>query len=399
MSRFEEFLKTRRSPDTATNYRRCINAITKDPDSFLETAETSPSSAEKLLIEYFTTNHVSGAYQQMKLSALKSFLTFNDVELKWKKIASVLPVARKVAVDRAPSREEIAKMLQFCDLRTRMVVLCMAQAGFRLGAWKWLSVGDVTFLNGEISKIRIYRGEPEEYFTFAGPEATAAVREYLDVRKRAGEELGPASPLARDKWDFTDFRKKVDVRIVNRMKQNGLAMSIWRAWVRSGLRTRDSKWKPKEFKMAHGFRKFFKTNAPACKEHGNVDVEVLMGHYLSYYKPTEEHLLQYYRTAVPYLAIDERFRLKEEMERKEEVHESEWAKSRLESLELREELRRQKEGLAEERVSWQAELQEIRGMLETVVRERERELQSSGLAPPVPEGRRRAPHPRKDISR
>lgn len=312
MTRFDDFLRTRRSPETARVYRRCILQFTKSPDDFLAKAEKDRVWAEKTLIGYFVSQKTAGASRRGKYHAIKTFLEFNDIDLKWKKISSILPVAKRVAIDRAPTKEEIAKVLSFCDVRGKMIVLCMVSGGFRVGAWDWLNVGDVTFLEGGISKLRIYRGEAEEYFTFVTPEATSAIQDYLDQRRRAGENITSNSPLARNRWDLEDGRKRVDPRIVRRLTMMGVEHVLFRAWWHSGIRTEASQ--RHEFKQAHGFRKFFKSNAPVCKEHGNLDAEVLMGHFLSYFKPSEKHLQEYYSKCVPYLSIDEKFKLKEELQ-------------------------------------------------------------------------------------
>jgi len=41
----------------------------------------------------------------------------NDVELSWKKIARGLPKARKHAIDRAPTVQEIQKLVGYPDRR------------------------------------------------------------------------------------------------------------------------------------------------------------------------------------------------------------------------------------------------------------------------------------------
>ncbi len=217
-----------------------------------------------------------------------------------------------------------------------MIVLCMVSGGFRIGSWNWLDVGDVTFLEGGISRLRIYRGEPEEYFTFVSPEATAAMQEYLDLRRRVGEEIRPDSPLARNRWDFEDGRKKIDARIVRRLGSGGVTHLLFRTWWKSGVRNTVAS--VHEFKQGHGFRKYFKTNMPACLIHGDLDKELLLGHYMSYHKPTEEHLLEVYQKAVSYLLISGEARTRAEPEETEKKHKSDNQETRLEVLEMKEKL-------------------------------------------------------------
>jgi hypothetical protein len=58
----------------------------------------------------------------------------------------------------------------------------------------------------------------------------------------------------------------------------------------------------------HGFRKFFRSNA--VKGMRSEDVEVLLGHKSSYYKPGEEYLGKEYLKAEPYMFIDQALTLK-----------------------------------------------------------------------------------------
>ena len=66
-----------------------------------------------------------------------------------------------------------------------------------------------------------------------------------------------------------------------------------------------------EFKQIHGFRKFFKTNAERAIK--TIDVERLIGHAESYYRPSEEYLLGQYEKAVPHLTISEAAELRGRM--------------------------------------------------------------------------------------
>jgi hypothetical protein len=60
-----------------------------------------------------------------------------------------------------------------------------------------------------------------------------------------------------------------------------------------------------DWKAAHGFRKFFKTQAERTMK--SLNVEILMGHNIgladSYYKPSEQELLKEYLSAANLLTI------------------------------------------------------------------------------------------------
>jgi hypothetical protein len=44
-------------------------------------------------------------------------------------------------------------------------------------------------------KLTVYDMEDEEYYTFTTPECAAAIDEYLEYRKRFGEQLKSDTPL------------------------------------------------------------------------------------------------------------------------------------------------------------------------------------------------------------
>ena len=66
-----------------------------------------------------------------------------DLQISWKKITKGLPKERRYADDRVPSIDEIKKIMEYPDRRIKAIVLTMASAGLRLGAWDYLKWGNV----------------------------------------------------------------------------------------------------------------------------------------------------------------------------------------------------------------------------------------------------------------
>jgi hypothetical protein len=57
----------------------------------------------------------------------------NDLALNWKRISKVLPKAKNLSNDRAPTLEEIRKRVEFPDRRMNPIVYSMASGRFGLG--------------------------------------------------------------------------------------------------------------------------------------------------------------------------------------------------------------------------------------------------------------------------
>src|SRR5215469_5345821 len=241
------------------------------------------------------------------LKPVKLFCTVHDVELSWKKITMMLPVGQRVANDRAPTHEEVRTIIEAPDRRIKPLVLMTCSSGIRIGAWeylKWKHIEPIRRDNRIVAaKITVYAGENEQYFSFMTPEAFQALQEWMDYRKKSGEDVNGESWLMITLWDTN-----APAPIPQRMNTEGLRTLVERALRSEGLRKRlDMKRiRRHEFKTNHGFRKFFQTNAdPKMK---SLDVMTLMGQDTGlaafYNKPTVEMLLMEYLKAVDNLTID-----------------------------------------------------------------------------------------------
>jgi hypothetical protein len=272
---------------------------------------------------------------------VRLFCNIHDIELSWKKITSTIPTGRKFANDRAPTVEEIQRLIEYPDRRIKPLVLTMCSSGIRLGAWEYLKWKHIEPIRRVIdggdndgirlgastweylkwnhiepirdrmvvaAKITVYAGENEQYFSFITSEAFEALQEWMDFRRTSGEDINGESWLMRTVWDTTTTPKRSTIRSPAKMSEGAIKMLVGRALRSEGLRTAlDMKVTRRyEFKSNHGFRKFFQTNAePKMK---SLDVMTLMGQdtglAASYNKPTVEMLLVEYLKAVDNLTID-----------------------------------------------------------------------------------------------
>ena len=88
-----------------------------------------------------------GRYQypqyQITIELLKLFCEMNDIVLGWKKIARRMGRVRKAANDRAPTLEEIQRLIEYPDRRIKSIVYTMVSSGIRIGAGS--SVAQITY--------------------------------------------------------------------------------------------------------------------------------------------------------------------------------------------------------------------------------------------------------------
>ncbi|MGA9150146.1 MAG: hypothetical protein WBZ36_06190, partial [Candidatus Nitrosopolaris sp.] len=254
---------------------------------------------------------------------VKRFCDSQDIELGWKRITSGLGKVKRVANDRAPTSEEIQRLIQYPDRRIKPIVCVMESSGIRIGAWEYLRWKHIRPLDkngqpvdkdlparedGQITaaKISVYGGEEEEYFSFITPEAYQSLKEWMDFRAANGEDINGESPLMRDIFPFKYGRSTAQNPTMI------LVESVWKI-IERGLKEQGIR-KPLvkgakryEFQGAHGFRKYFKTRA---EQAGMLpfNVETLMNHSLGisdhYGRPTEYDLFKDYLKAVDSLTID-----------------------------------------------------------------------------------------------
>jgi hypothetical protein len=261
---------------------------------------------------------ITGSTIRNYVKAIKLFTEMNDIFISWKRITRGLPKGRKAADDRAPTIEEIRKIVEYPDRRIKPIVYTMVSSGIRLGAWDYLKWGHITpmYRNGSngnsdddiiAAKLIVYAGEEEQYFTFMSSEAYRAVADWMGFREKSGEKITVDSWIMRNLWDNRITKGKGWATIPKKLKPSGVKALVENAIWTQGLRSKlpDGK-RRHEFQADHGFRKFFKTHAEQVMK--PINVEVLMSHSTgvsdSYYKPIEKILLEDYLKAVELLTIN-----------------------------------------------------------------------------------------------
>jgi len=243
----------------------------------MQYVEFQKERAEKGEIAESTINNY---YKSVKL-----FCEMNDIILNWKKIAKGKPQHRDYANDRAPTIEEIERLLKFPDRRIKVIVLVMISSGIRVGAWDYLKWKHIIPIKNDkyneviAAKIIVYAGTKEEYFSFITPEAFNALQEYIEFRSSCGEKITGESWLIRDIWKSTNikFQNRGGLATVPRkLKSSGIRSIISRAEWEQGIREplTDGK-KRHEFQAVHSMRKYFKSHCEQVMKSINVEILIL----------------------------------------------------------------------------------------------------------------------------
>jgi integrase len=324
----------------------------------------SVKEIESDVIDYIISLKEERSYtqgsQKAHLNSLIHFYAINDITLNRKKISKFISnddfvtttVFSSASNDQSDNNsdscgygekpytyEQIAKLLEFADLRTKVIILLMCSTGMRIGALPLLRYGDLIEIpKHNIYQIRVYaNSKSNRYHTFCTPECRKVIDNYVEFRRTCGENITPKSPLLRQEFDRENIFQVANV--VKPLTGFAIKRALQKVLYASGIRTplvssnsnEQKKLNTKrETAMSHGFRKFFDTT---CTHSGmnQTYIEFCLGHKLpgvkdSYFLPQPDSNGVYmdilegrdkcpgYLDAIPYLTIDDAQRLKRENE-------------------------------------------------------------------------------------
>ena len=259
----------------------------------------------------------SEGYVTQALAAIKRFLFVNDAVLNWNRIMQYKGELKKKQKNEAYSHDQIEKLLQICDIGTRVVVLIFSSVGIRAGALPELKLKSLKKI-GDLYQFTIYEGYNEEYISFCTPECATAIDSYLSFRKRQGEILNDESYLIRQEFDISDLehvkRESKPVAI------STIRSILWRYMVMAGIREVShniDRHHRKKIPQIHGFRKFYSTQLVNAnlnyEKRWMLEGRNLKGNDNSYVKPTVHELYNEYSKALNLLTINPENRLKKQV--------------------------------------------------------------------------------------
>jgi len=125
--------------------------LREDASEFLKKARVDHEWVENKLIQFIISQierlnqgKIAAATIANYYKAIKLFCEMNRVRLEWKIIRRGVPTGNKAANDRAPTLEELRRLVGYPHPRIKSLVYVMVSSGIRLGAWDFLKWGHIT---------------------------------------------------------------------------------------------------------------------------------------------------------------------------------------------------------------------------------------------------------------
>jgi integrase len=193
--------------------------------------------------------------------------------------------------DRAPTSEELTKLIDIADLRDKLIVSLLSLSGVRVGTLVRLQYRHVKHdLESGIVPVHIHveaeitKGKYHDYDTFIGAEGVEYLKAYLNLRRIGNERLEggkirgmpleiitDTSPLIRNEHKAT----------VEPITEGTVHYTIHRLYRKAGLI--DDTVKVRYDLRAHSIRKYFRTQLGAISTIPTDYIEYMMGHTISTY--------------------------------------------------------------------------------------------------------------------
>ncbi len=245
---------------------------------------------------------------------LELFFSMNDrTTLNFKKIRKMFPQTVKKSGNGYYSTEDVKNMLKNCsDKRGRAITLVLNSTGCRIGVLSDLRMKHIDKIE-DCTSVIIYQDSNDEYTTFLTPEASMALEEYFEERRKDGEIFEKESPVFRTSYQFGSQKS-------NPLRYDAM-QDVTDRILRNAEISRKKSGKRYNIQRNHGFRKRFNTILKQVPGLNSNVAEKLLGHKNGldgvYFVPTRDELFSEFKKAIPELTIDGTERLKIKLEESE----------------------------------------------------------------------------------
>jgi hypothetical protein len=294
------------SKATLQLYAYCVmrfcNWLNTSPDQLLHNCKDQDGDPDlkaiakynKLLGDYVgelqAEEIVPGAVKSY-IKGVKSLCRCNGVRLE---LPYELP-SRTVYKTRAPTPEELQKLLEIADLREKVIILMFATGGFREGTLSKLKYRHVKHdLEAGIVPLHIHveaeitKGKYHDYDTFLNQEAVDCLKLYLQMRRTGTDKIPPEnihdeSPLIRSKTS----RKPLAIC------EPAIYAVVNKLYELAGLISRKTLGRRHDI-CVHSIRKYFKSVLTSLKVQADY-IEYMMGHTISTYQDIQMKGVEFLR--------------------------------------------------------------------------------------------------------
>lgn len=221
--------------------------------------------------------------------AIKALYRVNGVRIELPYSLSRKPVVK----DRAPTTEELSKLLEIADLRDKVIISMLALGSFREGTLVKLRYRHVKHdvergmvpIHVHVER-EITKGKYHDYDTFLGAEAAEFLMLYLENRRKGSpdgkippEEITDESPLIRS-LRFKTMRP-INEKAVRKIVHNLYFRAGFLGTGGYALKT-------------HSLRKFFKTQLIALGVQPDY-IDYMMGHTIDTYHDVQSKGVEFLR--------------------------------------------------------------------------------------------------------
>ncbi len=211
--------------------------------------------------------------------------------------------------DRAPTPEELTKIIDIADLREKLIVSLLSLSGVRVGTLVKLQYRHVKHdLESGIIPIHLHieaeitKGKYHDYDTFIGTEGVEYLKAYLNERRIGNERLESGKIRGMTPEIMTDISPLIRNEhraTVEAITPGTVHYTIHRLYRKAGLI--DDVVKVGYDLRAHSIRKYFRTQLGAISTIPTDYIDYMMGHTISTYHDIKmkgiEHLRNLYASS------------------------------------------------------------------------------------------------------
>ena len=291
---------------TLSTYTSLLNQFLKWAHKDHESLLLLPDDQLNILLEdyviYMKKRHPRSTIKG-HLAAINKFLIINDRQVNSKKLAMFLPAESKPGGEKAITTEQIQRMLSYAGTkRAKTIIHLFAATGSRPEALCDLKMKHVGQMPDGCKNLILYADSTHELTTFVTPEASKALDEYFEARRKRGEYLRSESYVIGRETFIVNEKKLRPVTV------NSLESSLIHAMKRAGIK-RIKIGNRYDLAVCGGFRKRFDTIMKINPNISYAIAEKMMDHKIRmegyYFKPTKEEMFEEYKKAIPELTIDD----------------------------------------------------------------------------------------------